>query len=578
MNLLFLSPFGAVLKHAIPEAVVAAHTRQKTDSVTMMGCDGIMKDHCIVDHTLPPNSNVKKSATCRRCIISQKLICKTFNFDRTTIEIWVDEAAQRRRKEKIYKQKSEALLNSQKFGVKIGHFALYEEILHFKADNVTDFLQRSENSKYYKSNIFSCSVVLEALKHYTSKNKTDGLVSYNGLYSINKSAAEFAKKLSINVFSLHAGNNFSNRLSKIILCYGDQVDHQKYVLSKWNDFRKRPISTAEINRVFDHMETVIYGRTFLSYGSKHKKNEQSIRKFFNISKNQKILLATLSSQDERVAAGRQGHPDKKSCKVFETQVSWVSWLLEFARKNPDFFIVVRPHPREFKNKRSNFVSKNLDAIANVFKNAPDNCALNHPNQKISIHSIMLETSALLNNFSTAGLEFALFGLPVIIHDNLAQSYPADWTLLANSKEEYEKRIFNSVKKPFDLMRTIMVLRWFNLDQNHSTYDLSSWDLDKLEPPIDKRRFENFAKLFYLVKLLFLRRKSLFAHYGSENTSDRMCKQLLNGLMSPLDTLDVFEQRCPESEYQHAKKRLEKIISSMDKHGVSRLARMLRESQ
>ena len=102
-------------------------------------------------------------------------------------------------------------------------------------------------------------------------------------------------------------------------------------MKEWQKYNELPISEKEIILIGKHLNTSMTGQSKFSY-NQSKQKSIDIRKRFRIGPNQKIIVATLSSEDERFAADSIGKSISKSDGVFSDQAHWIKWLCKNLQK------------------------------------------------------------------------------------------------------------------------------------------------------------------------------------------------------------------------------------------------------
>ena len=89
-------------------------------------------------------------------------------------------------------------------------------------------------------------------------------------------------------------------------------------------------------------------------------SEKGSKKSFFLKKGlyKKTFSVLLSSLDERFAAKLIGVLPLRPPSWFKSQQEFVSEILNIAKIRPNYYFILRVHPREFPNKREKILSPN----------------------------------------------------------------------------------------------------------------------------------------------------------------------------------------------------------------------------
>src|SRR5262249_13211851 len=160
---------------------------------------------------------------------------------------------------------------------------------------------------------------------------------------------KLAEERGIPSYFLHAGGNWSNRLQTLILARDNTFAFMKSIISRWPDYRHRPCSQERLAKLTDHFLVLFAANSIFGYSAAKGKGPPNIRGRFNVSNDQKILVAAMGSYDEEFAAETVEAKRPIQNLIFPTQAAWLQALVGFVRQRPDLFLIIRVHPREFPN-------------------------------------------------------------------------------------------------------------------------------------------------------------------------------------------------------------------------------------
>jgi hypothetical protein len=526
LKILFFAPHSAIWVHAFPEALIAEALQQEGNEIVYITCDGQFKEYCVSmsAYSLFQNSTAsEKEKICNICNLNKKAIRQSFSFKGYDIsETIIDNKLIDDILEKVSQNN---FLELTIGGISVGRIALYELLLQYKKINLN--FSDTEWSNYLIA-LKNTLISFYACKHILAKETPDRLIVYNALYSVNHIWCAISHSKGIPTYFLHAGINLSNRLENMCVGKGNTFNFYQNLKSYWSVYKDIPCSQAVLEKSTNHIIEVLKGKSFLAYSSKKSKSIIGIRSKFNIQDTQKILVATMSSYDERLAAEAIG-VIKESCNlIFSNQIDWIRSLVKFLQERKDLFLIIRVHPREFPNKRDGVKSEHAKMLNDVFLNLPDNIKINWPTDKLSIYDLAEETDVFLNAWSSVGEEMSLLGIPVVIYSPDLILYPPELNYVAQSKTDFFCKIDEALEDGWNFENIRKVYRWYALKFTYSAIDISesfkysentqNLDIKKLFQLIEKKylkiiyRFSrNLGNQIYYQKMLRecnLRSKSL----------------------------------------------------------------------
>jgi hypothetical protein len=526
---LFFSPNAGIWVHSFPEAKIADAITKEGSEVIYVTCERLFSGFCTTmsAHGLDQTSEVGiKSEICEKCIEFKDNITSFFNFNKKELSNYI--------KKDDYKKidnyfNSITRDNFEKFeidGIQIGKIACFDILLQYKKGNL---LFSDKEWESYLINLKNTLLSYYASIRMLEDEKPDRVIIYNTLYSINKICAEIATKMNIPVYFLHAGENFSNRLSTMIISKGYMSDYRIELVNKWQSIRNYACNKEELFNIKQHFMTLFKGKHMFAYSSSLGING-NIRDKFSINKNQKIVVAALSSYDERFAAEYVGVLKKDEKLIFKTQIVWITELIKFFSLRSELFLIIRVHPREFPNKREGVRSEHSFKLEESLRDLPDNIKINWPTDNISIYDIAKEANLFLNAWSSVGEEMSLFGIPVLLYSPNLILYPPDLNYVAKDKQDYFNKINEILYSEWNFEITRKAFRWYALKLNKAVFEIFD-DFHYYENPsaYKKTILQKLISRFYIKKALFFRKvtKEFIMKYPSHAYDIGSYKKLKN---------------------------------------------------
>jgi len=485
MKIIFFSSHSATWYYTFAEAVLANALQKKGYEVLFI----------TPGNQLPRISN----------LLHEKILREKFNLKGYEID--------KKLTSKDYKQINLILknLNKNNFeklkikNILIGKISLYEFLLHHKKVSLN--LSNSEwkecllEIKDTLISLFSAQLIID-------QEKPDRILMYSSLYSVNHVWKKYAEHKKIPVYFIHHGMNFSDMDNKLIIAKKNSFHYVKNLKKYWSKLNKVPISIAEAKYVTNNFLELLKAKHFLIYSTPKSKESLSIRKIFNINKDQKILVATMSSYDELFAAQYVGAWKMPKKIMFPTQIDWIKELIKYAKEKQNLFLIIRVHPREFPNKRESRKSEHAKILEKIFKTLPKNVKINWPYDNISIYDLAKETDVFLNAWSTVGVEASLLGIPVVLYSKELVLYPSELNTVGKNKKDYFNKIELALKKGWNYKKIKETYRWLSLYYYHTTirFRKKMANQNKL---ITSKTFFNISNYFY--NLLSPKIRSFFSN-------------------------------------------------------------------
>jgi hypothetical protein len=169
----------------------------------------------------------------------------------------------------------------------------------------------------------------------------------------------------------------------------------------------------------------------------------------------------LSSSDEYLAAVQSGHfPNLNSNrKVFADQTEWIKFLLSTIPHLPNITLVIRPHPREYPNKREKFPSEQSVKWDQMFRDLPDRVVLDHPSRMFPLPDYWNDISVLTTGWSSTAIEAVSEGIPAVLYDKNLPLYPHNLVTAGDSAEEYLQNLKEALDSDVSREEMSNVMRW-----------------------------------------------------------------------------------------------------------------------
>ena len=519
MKVLFFSPYAGVIRHQEIEIALAGKFRGAGHTVKFIGCGGLMKSFCVTMSAFgltETSDNEQKLNACIKCRELSSMNEIYFGFEVSQLENWI------RPEDSIHVEKLMFGLSESNWwdfhyeGVPVGRLAGYEFLLNHKIN--TQVIPK-ELWNLFLLHLKNCLSVTFASIRINQQESFDLVISYNRLYSSHRIFSFISESFGRKSLSIQAAGSISNPYKFHSALTKDSEIFDLNVSPAWRVFNSNPLSIRQVLNASQHLMSLFKATSPWVYSTSATAASRSeIQKRIGSLDSQKVFLLTTSSQDEIFAATFTGVFDFDTTRtLFRDNYEWINFVVSAIKDNPDWFLIIRPHPREFPNKREKVMSDSGHTLSLFLEKFIDHPRIfvNLPDQEISIYDLVKITDVHLNSTSTVGVEFALLGIPSILTgEGFLTAYPPEISNIPYSFENY-RSLMEKVSKGDLGEAQVSAIKWLWFRQrvvNHKVWRtgpyLHFWAshnirrLGNIIPIVDFFRLKFlsvwFIKVFYFV--------------------------------------------------------------------------------
>jgi len=298
MKILFFAPHSAIWAHAFPEALVAEALAQSGHDIVYVTCGNALQDQCVAMQAvgLDYRSNLaQRKHICDRCKANKSVLRRHFGLKGYDLaDMLLGE--ERAQIDKLVADLSDGnFLAFEIDGVPVGRYSLYELILQRKKND----LQLTEDDwAEYKASVRGALTALFAGRRILEREKPERVVTYNSLYAVNRVFSRLAELRGAIPYFMHAGGNLSRRLQTLMIGGDYSLRFFKELIVQWPRFANQPCSRTLVRQITEHFLVLFSGQSVFGYSSTAGK-PLDMRKAFGVQDHQRLLVATMSSPDER---------------------------------------------------------------------------------------------------------------------------------------------------------------------------------------------------------------------------------------------------------------------------------------
>lgn len=439
MKILFFSPNAGIIPHFSAEMRLANLLKSmKTYEIQFLMCDSFFERDCTVARYSGlkiDNEKGARSLNCKVCSdsISQSKVIADFKTS-SLREYFGQVEMQIFQKQLNSMQKSP--IDFVYDGIPFGKIAAYEIILEFKKKDLNFSSIEDEVLLAYTEN---CLRTYLAGRKFLQEFLPDRVIIFNPQYGVNFAFGEAAESLGIRVDNLAFSNVLAEMRSYIRLW--NWTKYRNTTPGRFSsDYQSTDVKITDQLRIKRNSTLIRKAKSPWTYSQPAKGLD--VRKILDIDQQSKIVLAVMNSLDEQFAAVTAGVLPENfgSKRVFADQDAWIKSLISFSANREDMVLVIRPHPREFPNKRDSVTAEVALTRRNLFENLPGNVRLDSPDLKIPIEDYFHEVIAITTGWSSVGLDWQIRGIDCVTYDANLPMYPESTHHSSKDEQQYFKQI------------------------------------------------------------------------------------------------------------------------------------------
>lgn len=462
MKILFYSLNAAIWPHALPENRLVKELVEAGHDVTYVTCGSSFKSHCAsrLAHGISLAADqAEKDRVCLTCNRNAAILAQSNRARSVRLSDYIKPDDIERAASLTAQIDRASYPKFEWMGVQVGKLSSYELVLTFK--KMSEALNDHEWS-YWQAYIENSLLSLSGFARIHDEVKPQMVFMYSPQYGMNGVCAAYAENRGSRVFFVEGSASNSERYEALRIWDWTAHGLVNPALGYWRLASR--LSSSEIKRVGGHFRELLRGKSFAVYSEPLSGRRSSLRQFFDIAPEAKVLLLTLSSFDEAYAAWWIGRfPDSKvRSDVFADQFDWVRQTMAAMASRDDVVLVIRVHPRDFPNKREAVQSEQAQIWMDMFSSAPANVRINWPSDQISLYDVLREVDAVVTGWSATGTEALALGIPVVTYDQNLPSYPAEVHFTGRSRAEYFANIDRALAGGRNVRHAENAFRWLGL--------------------------------------------------------------------------------------------------------------------
>lgn len=458
MRVLCFSPNDAIWRWTLPQAQFLETLKRRGDEIVYVHCSREYASYCMsmaASGVQFSAASEDKSAICSICVRNSDLVRDELQFDGRPLGSFIDVDMRAEGTRLACELSVSEMMEHEEFGVQIGRLALYETIIQTKSISA----ELSESAqRFYRAIFRNTWITVAATERMIGEIEPDIGLSYHTAYAYNRGFQTLLEKRGVPVWFLNASFNVAELDTHLVAARSDPEYLFRKLLGDWVAFKDVVCAPKQIANVADHLVGLMKGGGF-AYSRAVERSTQPALQRLGCPENKKVVLAMLSSYDELLAAELAGFGWSTRNEVFCSQIEWVHWLLEFARRREDVHLVIRVHPREFPIADRGVRSEHSYLLEKAFEYSPRNVSINRPSDGIALYDVLVESDVALVAWTSAGMEAGMLGLPVVTYAGDVTLYPRSLVLDARTGADYERMVSEAIEAGWSLDRARSFWRW-----------------------------------------------------------------------------------------------------------------------
>lgn len=283
-------------------------------------------------------------------------------------------------------------------GLPLGRWVEPSVLWFFNRGTLTD-AHLPYYSRAVRSAVLVAAAVRALLEHQVSKTR---LLLVNGLFWPERVAWEIARSAGSDVVMYERGF-----MTDTWVFSRGQAPGYYDLSSRWPAIRDEPLSEARARELREYLRSrETFSRDAVSYAGHWAADGAEQAALALRIRGRPTVVAFANIVWDSAVVGRD--------LGFHGMLDWVRSLVTYAAAHPQHFVVLRGHPAEIALEGSETTETVGDFLGDVMPDRPENFAYIGPASAVHSYRLMELASVGAAYASTAGLEMALRGRPVVV--------------------------------------------------------------------------------------------------------------------------------------------------------------------
>lgn len=397
-RVLFFSPYASWCYHTALEVTWAHALRLRGADVRFVVCDSQLPA-CDVYR---PNVNPRDELSCLECQARVAGQFAGYAMPYEWLGAWVPREVRAKSRAWVEEIPKEQLLEAEWGGRPVGRWAATSAYYQYRSSTLK--LDQPEVERTVRDLLIGTVHVVEGLTALLDEYRPTSMTALNGRFFAHWAAVELAAERGIH-FVAHERGLRKNTVRFAENHRTHELDPMRELWDLWGDVPLTQVELEYVSGVIDDRRRGLnYSSFVFSPPVDGVRQPTSLREHLGFD--ERPLVAVFNSSDDETAA----FADRRE-GAFPEATNFLPATLEVARNMPDVQFAIRIHPNIQSKLGAN--EDQLAEAVRVRDTAPANVRVIMPDEDVSSYLLMDAADVGVVYASTAGLEMALRGTPVL---------------------------------------------------------------------------------------------------------------------------------------------------------------------
>ena len=334
---------------------------------------------------------------CRRCIRNMESLTAGLDLRVRLTSEFCDDALLDQFRQQAEGVDVASALSYEQEGIPIGRPAVMVALRHFRKGAMEGLPEEESVLRKYMVSAMISRHVAESL---ASEGPIHAAMVSHGIYTSWEPVLEVFRKIGVQVAA------YDRMPSQHTYQFNWNVGpNTGDISSAWQRvWRERPLTETQRAEALDYLASrETFKRESVKFSTTLPQDPGSLRKQLEIPEDKTALLLVSNLVWDAAAVGRD--------LIFTDTLDWVTRTIGIVAEHPEsLHLVIKPHPAEVLRGTKLFVA---EEVRKRMPDLPGNVTLLQADAKINPMSLMKAVDVGISHTSTAGMEMAVLGKPVI---------------------------------------------------------------------------------------------------------------------------------------------------------------------
>lgn len=399
MKVLCYMPYNRWALHGQWEMTILHSLRLRGAEVSYVLCDGLYSD-CDVHWAA---TDPRTPGACERCQAQVTSLVAGMGMEFRWLGRWLDPQDARDARAWAAALPLGELLDARFDDHPLGEWIRSSTHTHLRRSHLDPADPQVE--AVLRSYLYSAAVASRALARLLDDERPDALLLFNARMSSLRVCFELARARGIRTVIHERGARDESLLVR--------VDAHPIELGPvrdwWSAWRDVPLTREEAEAAVGLVEERRHGKNtgWHAFTGAPTEEVAQVRAELRLDPARPTWLLFTSSDDEIAA-------DTDWFGAYVGQDEWLADTIAFAARHPELDLVVRGHPNTGSKRSTGVNESQLQRLRALFADVPPNVRFVDPTDEVSTYTLMDLADAGLAMHSTAGMEMAAQGKPVVM--------------------------------------------------------------------------------------------------------------------------------------------------------------------